>query len=158
MNTMSLNYAIPTIPLVIHVAIQAFGTVRLRAATKKIGGVIRSRSDLDQVRNAIQTNLFLGVPIVCNGLLLAAAIFWASAVSSAFMRLFYIALLAVIQIVMWKISRPVEKRFKALPVESQDAELVAEYRDYVEQWGGAHLFLKSSRSGAAAPKNISRIY
>lgn len=136
-----IAYAVPAIPIFGHLAIQVFGTLRLRAATKMINGVISSRSDLDRVRNAIQTNLFLGIPILCNAVLLTASLFWA-AVSSGLLMLLYIAVLAASQIVSWSFCRPIEKRFKALPVEGGDVDLTTEYQHYVEQWSGFHLFLK----------------
>jgi uncharacterized membrane protein len=137
----SLACLIPVIPIVFHMAIQAFGTRRLRAVTENINGIIKSRSDLDQVRNAIQTNLFLGIPIVCNCILMLASFYWCGS-NSFMLKLLYVALLASAQVVNWRIGRPVEKRFKALPVESQDAEIAEEYQHYLEQWSGAHLFLK----------------
>jgi hypothetical protein len=139
--------ALPTIPIVAHLGIQVFGTLRLRAANGRIHGAIRCRADLDQVRSAIQTNLFLGIPIICNTVLLAASLFLAARVSG-FLMLFWITVLAAGQAVLWKTCRPIEKRFKSLPVESRDADdLASEYRGYVEQWAGPHLFLKSAKDG-----------
>jgi len=142
MKTMPfIAYALPAIPILGHLAVQAFGTLRLRAAAEMINGVISSRSDLDRVRNAIQTNLLLGIPILCNAVLLTASLAWAG-INSRVLMLLYIAVLAAGQVVMWRICRPVEKRFKALPIEGRDADLTTEYKHYVEQWSGFHLFLK----------------
>jgi hypothetical protein len=127
-------------------AIQIFGTALMRASTQKINGVIRSRSDLAEVKNAIQTNLFLGIAIVFNGALMVGTSWWIIINTGDLMlRLFYIAVIAALQIVLWKICRPVEQRFKTLPVESLEPGLLAEYQDYVKQWNGFTIFLKEPK-------------
>ena len=157
MKTMPLiAYALPAISIFGHLAIQVFGTLRLRTAAEKINGVISSRSDLDQVRNAIQTNLFLGIPILCNTVFLTASLVWA-AISSGLLMLLYIAVLVAGQVVIWRICRPIEKRFKALPVKGRDVDLTTEYQHYVEQWSGFHLFLKPPKRADAQQRESSSV-
>jgi hypothetical protein len=154
MSTSSLVYVLPAILIVSHVIILTLVTARLRAAEKRIAGVIRSRSDLDHVRHAIQENLFLGVAFVCNGLLMMAAIGWVIYISGGWMilRLAYVAVLVGNIVVFRKICGPVEKRFKSLRVESQDASLLPEYQHYLKQWAGFHVFLKPPKSADALQK------
>jgi hypothetical protein len=121
--------------LAFHFAIQVIGAMLLRAARNKIGGTIKSSTDLDHVRAAIQVNLLLGIPIICNCIVLMIALIY----STRLAWLLGLAVLAAGQIVTWINFRPIEKQFKVLPVE---ADLADEYHNYVTQWSGARFFLK----------------
>ena len=166
MQTMPLaGSLLMAVTVACHFLIQTVGSLRLRAARDKIGGTIRGRSDLDEVRAAIQTNLLLGVLVICNGVLMVAVLFW---LSKGSLWAACVATLAVGQTGLWIIYRPIEKQFKALAIAGDDAELAIEYRCYVKQWGGCHLFLKpakkpqekepsaSPNGGPAAPAGNSR--
>jgi hypothetical protein len=125
----------------VQIGLQFIGVWRLRAVAKKINGVIRSRSDLDLVRNEIQANLYLGIPIICNCFLLIATFAWAFSISTG-VGFACTLVLGTGQVVAWKMCRPIEQRFKAMPVESEVPGLLKEYQSYVRQWAGATLFLK----------------
>jgi hypothetical protein len=128
---------LPTIFITSHLAIQIWGTLRLRTVREKIGGSIKSVADLALVRFAIQTNLRLGVILMCNLIPLL--------ISLCLIRgglAIYIAVLAIGQTVLWFTLRPVEKQFKAMPIAADDEDLAIEYRSYVEQWSGLHLSLR----------------
>ena len=125
--------------LFLHFLIQWLGSLRLRNVRNRIAGEIKSRADLEEVRAAIQVNLFLGVPMLCNAAILLGVLVWLSA---AWMWLPCILILAVEQTAAWILFRPIEKQFKALPVVAGKGELAAEYAFYLQQWEGPHLFLK----------------
>jgi ABC-type bacteriocin/lantibiotic exporter with double-glycine peptidase domain len=135
-----------------HFLIQAAGTLRLRAVRNKIAATIKDRSDLDEVRSAIQTNLLLGIPLLCNAALLIGVLIW---LSNRWLWLASLLVLAVAQALAWLLFRPVERQFKALSVEGDDAVLAQEYAYYLQQWAGPHLFLKKrphqDREQGAAP-------
>jgi len=128
--------------VVCHFVIQAVGTLRLRVVRNKIAGTIKCRSDLDVVRAAIQVNLLLGVPLICNGALLIGVLIW---LSNGWLWLACLIALAVGQAAAWLLFRPIERQFKALSVESGDEDLAAEYAHYLQQWAGPHLFLRRPR-------------
>jgi phosphatidylserine synthase len=136
-----------TVAIVIHFTIQVFGSLRLQAVNEKIGGTVKSRPDLDQVRGAIQLNLFLGVPLICNGVFMVALILWFSSLKAV---LACLAILAVGQAVLWVVCRPIEKRFKLLAVAPGHEDLAEEYRSYVKQWSGCNILLK-------APHTVSKV-
>jgi hypothetical protein len=139
--------------VVCHFVIQAVGTFRLRVVRNKIAGTIKCRADLDEVRAAIQVNLLLGVPLLCNAALLIGVLFW---LSNGWLWLACITALAVAQTAAWLLFRPIERQFKALSVERGERDLAAEYTFYLQQWSGPHLFLKrpqlhQGREEGAAP-------
>ena len=129
---------LPAVFITCHLAIQIWGTLRLRGAREKIGGSIKSAADLNLVRFAIQTNLRLGIVLVCNLIPLLVSLF----LIHGGLAIGYIAVLAIAQTVLWFTLRPVEKQFKVMPIEANDEDLASEYRSYVEQWSGFHLILK----------------
>jgi hypothetical protein len=129
---------LPAVFIACHFALQIGGTLRLRSARNKIAGCIKSAADLNEVRRAIQTNLLLGVPLVCNLVPMLVSLFLVRGVVAAG----YIAMLAAGQTLLWFTERPVERQFKVLPVAGNDATLTRQYRSYVKQWSGFNVFLK----------------
>jgi hypothetical protein len=129
---------------VCFIALMTFGTLHLKKVEAKIGGMIKSRSDLDQVRAAIQMNLLLGIPQVCLGILLVSLLFW---ISDGWFAFACLGGLVLAEVVLWIKLRPIQTRFKALPVAPGQEELAAEYSSYVKQWNGPHLFLKPAKIG-----------
>ena len=135
------------ISVICHLAIQVIGSLRLQTVRDKIGGTIKSRADLDQVKAAIQLNLFLGIPVVCNAIIMLVLLMFLC-VTNKLMWLSCIAVLAVGQTVVWLVFRALYKQFKALPVVNNDDDLLDEYRSYVTQWSGFKLFLKPPKTKA----------
>jgi len=129
------------IPLMIHLGMQVFGALRLRAVSSKIGGVIKSRSDLDQVRGAIQIDLRLQIPLLFNALILLVILCsikrWAV----------YLVIMTVGQVIILLTCKPIYKQFKTLPVSAENSGLAAEYNDYLKQWAGLCFRLKPPTSG-----------
>jgi len=155
MKTLSFAaFLLLAIPAIVHFTIQVLGTLLLRAAAENINGVIRSRPDLDEARKAMQTNLFLGIPILCNTVILVAALLWTTRISDG-LSVLYIAMLVAGQVVMWKICRPIEQRFKAMTVESDDPDIATEFKHYVQMWSGFHLFLKPPKRADSYQKESS---
>src|SRR5258706_14655403 len=115
MQTMPLaGSLLAAVSVACHLLLQTVGSLRLRAARDRIGATIKGRSDLDEVRAAIQTNLFLSVVVICNGVLMAAVLFW---LPKGLLRAACLAVLAVGQTALWILYRPISKQFKALPVQ-----------------------------------------
>ena len=106
MKTLSFAaFLLLAIPAIVHFTIQVLGTLLLRAAAENINGVIRSRPDLDEARKAMQTNLFLGIPILCNTVILVAALLWTTRISDG-LSVLYIAMLVAAAGVMWGFLLP----------------------------------------------------
>jgi len=137
-------YILAAVAGTVQVGLQIIGVWRLQAVAKKINGVIRSRTDLELVRNEIQVNLYMGIPILGNCVLLMATFAWAFSISIGVGAVCTLVL-GTGQVVAWKMCRPIEQRFKAMPVESMEPGLLKEYQSYVQQWGGATLVLKQPK-------------
>lgn len=136
---MHLFVCLAGLSVVVHIAIQVFSSLHIRAVTNKIAATIKSRSDLDQVRAAIQLNLFLGIPLLCNAAWMVLLFRW---ISAGWLWFVFVPALIVTQAISWVTLRPIERRFKNLPVVA-DEGLAAEYRSYVKQWAGFTIRLKS---------------
>jgi hypothetical protein len=129
---------LPAVFIGCHFTIQIWGTLRLRSAREKIAGSIKSAADLNEVKRAIQTNLLLGLPLMCNLVPMLVSL----CLVRGMVMFGYIILLGIGQTILWFTARPLERQFKALPIVSTDESLGRQYRSYVEQWSGFCIFLK----------------
>ena len=125
----------------VHFALQIVATLNLRKAKHRIGGAIKSQSDLDEVRVAIQTDMYIGIILICNGLVMITAIVFANAQTWGYC----LGFLSVV--VVLTVTGRIEKQFKTLSVEPGLEDLGIQYQAYVKQWTGCHVFLKAVEKG-----------
>lgn len=137
------NWFFSVIPIFIAIMMFAFNSSKMAGAYNAVKGVIRTRQDLDIVRDAINVSMILAIIymamfaiLIIIGLIMIIGknihplVFFA--------HLFFFGLVAL---PMGLIGKTFENRIKNLKVESTDPYLKEKFQDYLVQWNQPRLKL-----------------
>ncbi|MEW6758779.1 MAG: hypothetical protein AB1347_11210 [Acidobacteriota bacterium] len=148
------TWYLSVVPAAVATGVGLAGGMRLEGVRSSIGGAIRTRSDLEAVRRAIELNMALALAYIGLWIASIAVLLWA--VKSGLTPIpgaaghFLVLGLLTLPCGLW--NKAVEKRFRAMPVEGSDPSLAATFARWLEEWKKRPLGLSDpdARPGAGA--------
>lgn len=144
MEDILLNWKLAALPTLLNLAVGFVGTRRLEAVLNRLGGAIRTRSDLAALRAAINFNMALALLLaLIYGLYLAALLF--HLFTDRILLATFIVYNAFMPLAGALCTRlyfqRVEERARNLSISSPDPEIEADYRRWLKQWREPRLRL-----------------
>lgn len=132
------------VPLALAVVISAMANLRMGATHKELGGRVRSRQDLQPVREAINLNkrlawVFLAVWFGQIGVLAVMVFSGRTTFSGALGHVFVFGV-ATLPFGLW--SNVVEKKFRGMAVESEDPSVGQTWQRWLVEWKQASFSVK----------------
>lgn len=137
MEDLLLNWKLALLPTLLNLAVGFAGTRPLEVVLKRLGGAIRSRSDLAALRAAINLNMALALALaLVYGLYLVALLFHLfTARITLTTFIVYNAFMPLAGALCTRLYfQPVEERARNLSILSPDPEIEADYRRWLKQW------------------------
>ncbi len=130
------TWYLSVVPILVAVAISLAGNTKLDDTYRRLGGVIRTRSEMVVVRGSINRNkalalAYLGLWVLFTAVLVLAVISGLTVLKGAAGH-FLIFGLATLPFGLW--SKKVENRFKTMRVESDDPSMEATYARWLVEW------------------------
>ncbi len=130
------TWYLSAVPVLIAVVISLMGNMRLNDTYRRLGGVIRTRSQLVVVRGSINQNkalafAYLGLWVLFTVVLALAVISGLTALKGAAGH-FLVFGLATLPFGLW--SKKVENRFRAMKVESNDPAVESTFARWLAEW------------------------
>ena len=130
-------------PIIIMAAMHICNMKMMNKADAALNGVIRSRQDLELVRDAINVSMILAMMFIAMFVILllagACLIFFKQMHFLVFAA--HIFIFGVVTLPMGLFGMTREKAIKNLCVESTDPEIAEKYARYLKQWKEPRLTL-----------------
>jgi hypothetical protein len=124
------------VPAAVATGVGLAGGMRLEGVRSSLGGAVRTRSDLDLVRRAIELNMVLALAYIGLWIASIAVLLWA--VKSGLTPIpgaaghFLVLGLLTLPCGLW--NRAVEKRFRAMAVEGSDPSIAETFTRWLGEW------------------------
>jgi hypothetical protein len=137
---------LPTLLALVVCTIIAIGSLRnLNRASARLEGQIRSRADLNVVRDTINLDMFLAL------FLLLVGAFWIAGFSIAAGYgllhgddiLIHSGAFAIGSALLRALTKPAEDRFKALKADPLDPEIAVTFERWKKEWRGLRMRLSA---------------
>lgn len=130
------TWYLSAVPVLVAVIISLTGNKRLNETYRRLGGVIRTRSQLVVVRGCINQNkalafTYLGLWVLFTAALVLAVVSGLAVFKGAVGH-FLIFGVATLPLGLW--SKKVEERFRAMKVESTDPSVETTFARWLVEW------------------------